>query len=209
MRRGSSLRVIRPDPLTVSVSILAICFCLGGLLGCLCAGNCDTSVQDAFRGYLSDYCIFCEVYGASVPLGKCFLLYFTTVCAAFVFGYSSLGVMLIPFFSAVFGFLSYYTVFCFAFSFGRDGILLAAALTFVRLFFTLPCFLIVASQSLIRSFRIALLAVGHGKRLPLSGGRYLFVFVVCLFCLCVGVLCERFLTPILFRAAIDAMEFIP
>ncbi|MBR3705158.1 MAG: hypothetical protein IKM11_06710, partial [Oscillospiraceae bacterium] len=88
-----------------------------------------------------------------------------------------------------------------------SGVLLAAALTAIRLLFTVPCFFLVASQSIFRSLRIAMLTLGHGKRLPSSGGRYLFLFLICLVCLCVGVFCEKFLTPILFRAVIRAVKW--
>ncbi|MBR3704869.1 MAG: stage II sporulation protein M [Oscillospiraceae bacterium] len=210
MRRGSSLRVIRmikPDPASLSVLFLTICFILGGLLGWLFAERCDPSAQDAFRGYLSDYCLFFEQNDTGISLGMCFLLYYSGVCAVFLFGFSALGILVVPVLSACFGFFSLYTVSCFVLSFGRNGALLAAALTVIRLLFTMPCFFLVACQSLIQSIRIAMLTLGHGKRLPSSGGQYVFIFALCLICLCVGVFCERFLTPVLFRAVINAIEW--
>lgn len=210
MRRGSSLRVlrmIRPDPASLSVLFLAICFLLGGLLGWSYADHCDLSARDAFREYLSDYCLFFEQNDTGASIGRCFLLYFSGICTAFLFGFSSLGLLVVPLLSACFGFISLYTVSCFVLSFGRDGALLAAALTAIRLLFTMPCFFLVASQSLFRSISITLLTLGRGKRLASSGGRYVFIFVICLICLCVGVFCERFLTPVLFRAVINAVEW--
>ena len=207
MRRNSALQVIRtiqPAPVTMSMLVLAICFFLGGIFGHLYAKNCDVSAQTAFHQYLSDYCSWFEEVGESVPLGRCILLYFSGVCVAFLFGFSSLGLIGIPMFSVGFGFLSLYTVSCFVQSFGREGAVLAAALTAARLLFTLPCFLMMASEALLLSLRMATLSVAQGKRLaPTNGGRYLMLFILCLIGLCVGICVERIVTPILFRVAID------
>lgn len=210
MHRGSSLRairMIRPDPTTMSISLLAFFFFLGGLLGHVYAGRCDFSAQTAFRDYLSDYCLWFGQTGTSVSFTRCLLLYFSGVCAAFLFGFSSLGVVFIPLFSSGLGFFAFYTVSCFAQAFGKNGVLLAAALIAIRLVFTLPCFFAVAGESLLMSLRLAALTIGREKRLPPTGGRYFVIFILCLFCLCVGVFFERFLTPILFRAAVNAVEF--
>lgn len=209
MRRNSALQVIRtvqPAPVTMSMLVLATCFLIGGIFGNLYAKNCDVSTQTAFHQYLSDYCIWFEQVGESVPLGRCMLLYFSGVCTAFLFGFSSLGLIGIPVFSVGFGFLSLYTVSCFVQSFGREGVVLAAALTATRFLFTLPCFLMMASEALLLSLRLAALAVGHGKRLaPTNGGRYLMLFILCLIGLCIGICVERIVTPILFRVAISKM----
>ncbi len=209
MRRGSAWRVIRmikPDPATVCVLLLALCFLFGGLFGHLYAKNCAGAAQEAFRRYLSDCCLWFEQAGVNISLGRTILLYFAVVCVAFLLRFSALGTIAIPLISAGVGFTSFYTVSCFVQSFGRTGVALAASLTAIRLLFTLPSFLAVAAEALPNSFRLALLMVGRGKRiaqLP-DGRRCAALFVVCFICLCVGVLCERFLTPILFRAVIGA-----
>lgn len=213
MRRSSALRVIRmisPDPIAMCVLLIAGCFLLGGISGHLYAKNCDAAAQDAFRQYLSDCCLWFEQAGVILSPWRTILLYFGIVCVTFLFGFSSLGVILIPFFSVGIGFTSFYTVSCFVQAFGKTGTMLAAALTGVRLFFLVPSFFAVASAALQNSFRLSSLMLGHGKRsgrLPL-GGQCVPVFVICLVCLCVGVICERLLTPILFRAVIGGMELI-
>lgn len=211
MRRGSALRVIRmikPDPATVCVLLLAGCFLFGGLLGQLYAKTCSSQAQDAFRRYLYDCCLWYEQTGVNISTGRTILLYFGAVCVVFLFRFSALGTVAIPLLSVGIGFTSFYTVSCFVQSFGRKGIALAAALTAMRLLFTLPCFFAVAGEALPNSFRLTLLMLGRGKRIGqvLDGGRCVAVFVVCFICLCVGVLCERFLTPILFRAVIDGLK---
>lgn len=214
MRKGSALRVIRmikPDPMTMCVLLLVGCFLLGGLFGHLYAQNCAAAAEDAFRRYLSDCCIWFEQAGVNIPIGRTILLYFGVVCVTFLFRFSALGMVAIPLFSVGIGFTSFYTVSCFVQSFGRVGVVLAAALTATRLLFTLPCFIVVAGEALPNSFRLAVLMVGRGKRIGQvsDGGRCMVIFVVCFICLCIGVLCERLLTPILFRAVIDRLKPFP
>ena len=211
MSKGFGLRVIRmikPDPATMCVLLLAVCFLLGGLFGHLYAANCDAAVQDSFRQYLSDCCLLFEQAGAKISMGRTILLYFGVVCVTFLFGFSALGTVMIPLFSVGFGFVAVYTVSCFVQTFGRTGAVLAAALTAMRLLFTLPCFLAVAGEALPHSFRLASIMIGRGKRVGQVSlnGQCIGVFVVCVICLCVGIICERLLTPMLFRAVIDMLE---
>lgn len=211
MRRHSVLRTIRmrkPGPAAVSLIILAVLFLLGGLTGNFCSQNCDETAKYAFREYLADYCLLNHQNGVSTPLLRCVILYFGYICIAFLLGFSSLGVFLIPVLSAVFGFSSFYTVSCFAQTFGGSGIFLAAALIVIRLLFTLPSFFLVASEAMPLSFRLASLTVGRSKRVePLFyNSRYFVLFVICLAVLCIGVCCERLLTPLLFRAAVVEFE---
>lgn len=213
MRRTSALRVIRmkrPDPMTMCLLLLIVCFLLGGIFGYLYARSCDVSEQDEFRRFLSDCCMCFEQTGVSISMGRTILLYFGMVCITFLFGYSSLGAIAIPLFSAGIGFTSFYTVICFVRAFGKMGVVMAAALTGIRMLFTLPCFLLIAGEALSRSLCLASLVLGRKKvsGQMLTGGRYLMLFVLCFICLCVGVICERLLTPILFRAVIDGLKRI-
>ena len=212
MRRGSSLRIIhmiRPDPVTASLLFLSFCFVLSGLLGCIYADRCDLSAKTAFRDYLTDYFWWVEKTGTSVPFGRCLLLYLSGVCAVFLLGFSSAGVVAVPLLSVGFGFLSFYTVSCFAQSFGKDGVILAAALIGLRLFFTLPCFFAVSCKALLRSLWLAALALGHSKKIPSNNRGYFLMFLLCLICLCIGVFCERIVTPLLFRAAVNTINLSP
>lgn len=189
------------------VLILAVLFLLGGIAGHFYSQACDEASRSAFREYLLDYCLLYDQNSASVSLLRCVLLYFGNVCIAFFLGFSSLGLVLIPLLSCVFGFTSFYTASCFVQTFGNSGILLAAALLATRLLFTLPCFFAVASEALPLSLRLAVLTVGRSRKVePLSyTSRYFVLFALCLAVLCVGVCCEWLLTPQLFRAAIGEL----
>lgn len=211
MRRHSVLRTIRmkkPGRTAVSLTLLAVLFLLGGIVGDLYSKACDEAAASAFREYLADYCFLYDRSSVNTPLLRCLVLYFCYTCLAFFGGFSSLGVILIPVLSAVFGFSSFYTVSCFVQTFGGSGVFLAAALIAIRLLFTLPSFFLVASEALPLSFRLAVLTVGRGKRIEpvFYHSRYFVLFVICLVALCVGVCCERLLTPLLFRAAVGELE---
>ena len=206
MRRRSVLRAIRmkkPDAAAVCLLMLAVLFLIGGIAGSVYSQTCGDTANTAFREYLSDYCVLYEQGMVSVSLKRSLLLYFASTCLAFLLGFSSLGIVLIPMLSAGFGFISFYTASCFAQAFGSTGILLAAALTAVRLLFTLPTFFLVACEAFPISLRLALLTLGRGKRAEsvIYAGKYIVLFLICIVVLCFGVCCERLLTPVLFRSA--------
>lgn len=213
MRRHFVLRTIRmrkPSQTAVCGLVLAFLFLLGGIVGLIYSRGCDESSRSAFRAYLADYCFLFDRGDVAVSLLRCMLLYMAYVVSAFLLGFSSLGLVFIPVLSGVFGFASFYTVACFEMTFGSAGVVLAASLIGFRLAFTLPCFLVTASEALPLSFRLARLTAGRCKRVEpvLYKGRYFFLFVCCCVVLLVGVFCERLVMPTLFRAVIDKLGVI-
>lgn len=207
MRGRTVLRTIRLGPADPSVLrglLLALLFLAGALGGHLYAGICGEDAQGALNQYLADYCAVYDAGGAAVSLLSCVVMYFGYALLLFLLGFSSAGVALIPALSGLFGFLTMYTVSCFVRCYGRAGVLLAMGVLLVRLVFTLPCFLALAGAAWPLSIELFLLSFGRGKRSApvLYGSRYLLLFVLCAVVLAVGVCCERFLTPLLFRLAL-------
>ena len=212
MRRRSVLRAIRmklPDPASVGLLLLAACFLLGGFAASVYSETCDASSQAALGEYLGDYCALYEQNEANISFFKCVQLYFGSVFFAFFLGFSSLGVGLLPILSGFLGFTSFYTVSCFVLTFGRPGVFAAASLVAVRLLFTIPCFFLIASAAWRFSFHLAVLVLGHGKRAEKVhySGRYFMLFVLCLIVLSIGICCEQFLTPYLFRSVAKRLDF--
>ena len=203
-RRLVSIRLTGFDPSLGRALLLAALFLAGALLGHIYAGFCDAA---ALSAYLRDYCAVYDGGGVTVSLSSCIVLYFGCVAAVFLLGFASVGVVLIPALSGLFGFVTVYTVSCFARAYGRSGVLLAMAALSVRLLFCLPCFLAVAGEAWPLSIELMLLAFGRGTRSApvLYGSRYFLLFVLCVAVLAVGVCCERFLTPVLFRMALGAV----
>lgn len=208
MRGRPVLRTIswKPwDPSLFRSLLLALFFLLGALLGHFYAGGCDVSDQSALSQYLADYCAVYDTGGASVSLASCAALYFGYAVLTFLLGFASVGVVLIPALSGAFGFLTMYTVSCFVRAYGRAGVLLAMGVLMVRLLFTMPCFFALAGEAWPLSTELAMLAFGRGKRSApvLYGSRYFLLFLLCVVILTAGVCCERFLTPLLFRLALE------
>ena len=213
MRRPSVLRAIHmklPDSASVGMLLLAVCFLLGGFAASVYSGMCDDRSRSALGEYLYDYCLLYDQSNVGVSFWKCIHLYFGSIFLAFFLGFSSLGVGLLPLLSGFLGFTSFYTVLCFAMTFGRPGVLVAASLIVVRLVFTVPCFFLVSVSAWRFSCRLATLVLGHGKRIERVrySGRYFMLLVLCFVLLCGGILCERFLTPVLFHAVMDRIGFI-
>ena len=193
MRGRPVLRTIRlgsADPSLLRGLLLALLFLAGALAGHLYAGTCGEEAQGALDQYLTDYCA---------------VMYFGYGLALFLLGFSSAGVALIPALSGLFGFLTMYTVSCFVRCYGRSGVLLAMGVLLVRLVFTLPCFLALAGAAWPLSIELFTLSFGRGKRSApvLYGSRYFLLFVLCAVILAAGVCCERLITPLLFRMALE------
>lgn len=200
-RRGRAVPAFRIDPALVRCTALAMAFLLGAFLGRTYAAGAD---GDGLRAYLTDYCAAVEA-GSTFSLRTSALLYFGGCGAVFLLGFASVGAVLIPCVSGVYGFLTMYTIACFAAAFGRWGVGLALAAIGVRLLFTLPCFFALADAAWPMAAELAALSLGHGKRARpvLYGKRYILLCLLCVVILAAGILCERFLTPVCFRLALE------
>lgn len=210
MRGRPLIRAIRwkaMDPSLLRALLLALFFLAGALAGHLCAVSWDVSAQDAMSGYLTDYCSLYDAGGVTISLGSCVALYFSYVTLAFLLGFASVGIVLIPFLSALFGFLTMYTISGFVCCFGRPGVVLAMGTLMVRLLFTLPCFFAMAGAAWPLSTELSMLSFGRGRRSSpvLYGSRYFLLFGLCVVVLTAGIFCERLLTPLLFQAALKGV----
>ena len=208
MRGRPVLRTIRlgsADPSLLRGLLLALLFLAGALAGHLYAGTCGEEAQGALDQYLTDYCAVYDTGSAAASLLSCVVMYFGYGLALFLLGFSSAGVALIPALPGLFGFLTMYTVSCFVRCYGRSGVLLAMGVLLVRLVFTLPCFLALAGAAWPLSIELFTLSFGRGKRSApvLYGSRYFLLFVLCAVILAAGVCCERLITPLLFRMALE------
>ncbi len=197
-----SWRILDPGLLR-GIFLAALCL-LGVVSGHLYAKGCDAP---ALHAYLTDYCTVYDAGGLAVPLSSCLLLYYGYEVGLFLLSFASFGVILIPALAAAYGFFFAYTICGFVQAYGRQGILLAMGALAVRVLFTLPCFLALAESAWPLSMELASLTLGSGKRVRpvLYSGRYFILFGFCMLLLTVGVFCERFLTPWLFRMALKAV----
>lgn len=213
MRRLSVMRTVRMkffcQP-NICLLLLAAFYLLGGFLAIVCTRYCSTEVSLAIKTFLSNFCSEYDSTHFTFSIPRSFILYFGGILFSFFLGFSSLGCVLIPLISGLMGFSSFYSVACFACAMGAGGVLAAAALIAVRLIFTLPCFLFVSVYSLRLSYRLAALLFGRSASKDRFDypKQYFFLFLCCLIILCVGVFCERFVTPQLFRSVISRFDVL-
>lgn len=150
---------------------LALFFFAGIVLGQVFSSRVPDATGDELARYLSD---FLKVEGEPSPRAalSAAVLYIRYPLAAFLLGFASIGVLLLPFAAGAFGFFLSFSVCCFTAAFGFDGVLLALAVFGLRCAVTLPCFFLLAVPSLERSMALASLSFGSGRRsAPVVYGR--------------------------------------
>ena len=151
---------------------LALFFFAGVVLGQVFSSRVPDATGDELARYLSD---FLKVEGRELSPRAALsaaVLYFRYPLAAFLLGFASIGVLLLPAATGIFGFFLSFSVCCFTAAFGSDGVLLALAVFGLRCAVTLPCYFLLAVPSLERSMALACLSFGSGRRAaPVVYGR--------------------------------------
>ena len=174
---------------------LAACFFGGVCLGQVLAGRVPDATGQELRRYLESYLAL--EGGGLTPgdLWAALVLYGRYPLLAFLLGFASIGVVLLPLTSAAFGFFLSFSVSCFTAAFGTDGVLLALGVFGLRCAVTLPCYFLLAVPALGTSGALASLSFGRGRRVAAVtyGREYWRRLAVCgavlALALCVDLLC--------------------
>ena len=194
-KRGRRLTTAVSLPTLV---VLAAFFFCGLLLGQVFAGRASGSTGQEMRRYLSD---FLQLESSSLQTGGMILstvwLYIRYPLLAFLAGFASIGVLILPCATLAFGGFLSFSVCCFTATFGFDGVLLALAVFGLRCLITFPCYFLLAEASMKRSAALARLSFGRGRAAaPVcpdrSEWRRLAVMVSVLF---LGVCADLMLSP--------------
>lgn len=177
--------------------LLAFCFSAGVILGQVSAGRMPAAVGQELERYLSDYFSMDGREAGWEVWASTALVYFRYPLLAFLLGFSSVGVVLLPVLSAACGFFLSFSVCCFTASFGSGGVLLSLAVFGLRCCVMLPCYFVLAVPSLRCSTALAALSFGQGKRaLPVRyDGQWWFRLGAVAGALVLGMLADLFLTP--------------
>lgn len=210
MHVRNSMRIITLRSFDRSCLILVALsafFLVGSFAGARFFEIYSVDVRTDVAVYLID---FCEVARSTTPKASFFqtlVLFFFYPTAVFLSGISPLGVILIPCLSFCLGFGVLFAIQCFLAVFSRAGIYPAMALLSVRLGITLICFLSLAVEVLPQAWRIAQVTIRNRKfsGSVYCGRRLLTRVLFCLVVMIAGVCCERFLTPVLFRLALNEL----
>ena len=133
------------------------------------------------------------------------MIYFRYPLLAFLLGFTSLGVLLLPCVTTAYGFFLSFSVCCFTAAFGADGVLLALAVFGLRCAVTLPCYLLLAAPAWGTSAALASLSFGKGRRAaPVVYGRSCWVrFGAVMAALLMGMCVDLFLSPWLLQLVLE------
>jgi len=195
-------RRLRHDGTADAVSMRALLLALFLLLGVLAGFGASlrfAPAGDDLRAYIDAQ----VTRGASSPLSagtaaRTLACYLRASLAAFLLGYSAVGVLALPLLLMAQGFVLSFSLFSFAEAVGRDGFALLPALFGLRLLFVVPCTFTLGVAALERSWALWSLLCGRRAR-PVSPG--LYRFAVCCVCLLLGCVLELWLVPLFLRAA--------
>ena len=180
---------------------LAACFFGGVCLGQVLAGRVPDETGRELSCYLKDYLTLGDGGATPASLWAAVVLYGRYPLLAFLLGFASIGVVLLPVPAVAFGFFLSFSVCCFTATFGADGVLLAVAVFGLRCAVTLPVFFLLAVPSLGTSAALASLSFGRGRRCAAVtyGRTWWRRLALCGGVLLVGVCVDLFCSPWLLR----------
>lgn len=186
--------------------LLALFFAGGILLGQVLAGWVPDATGDELRRYLESYL---RLGGGTAPTPRTvvstLVIYFRYPLLAFLLGFASIGVVLLPCATVACGFFLSFSVCCFTASFGVDGVLLALAVFGLRCAVTLPCYFLLAASSWGTAAGLAAVSFGSGRRTaPVVYGRDCWVRLgACCLALLAGACVDLLLSPVLLRLMLE------
>ena len=152
------------SPFLPRLLFLAAFFLSGVVLGQALVGRVPDETGRELNRYLESYLTLEDGSLAPGNLWAGLLLYGRYPLLAFLLGFASIGVVLLPLVTAAFGFFLSFSVSCFTAAFGREGVLLALAVFGLRCAVTLPCYFLLAVPALGTSGALASLSLGRGRR---------------------------------------------
>ena len=120
------------SPFLPRLLFLAAFFLSGVVLGQALVGRVPDETGRELNRYLESYLTLEDGSLAPGNLWAGLLLYGRYPLLAFLLGFASIGVVLLPLVTAAFGFFLSFSVSCFTAAFGREGVLLALAVFGIR-----------------------------------------------------------------------------
>ena len=195
---GKRERAAEQRPVIWRLAALAACFLTGVVLGQVFSRQVPAQTADELSDYLTRFFSLTGDENLSLrTLASSLTLYFRYPVLAFLLGFASVGVILLPALTAAFGFFLSFSVCCFTAAFGGSGVLLALAVFGIRCLVTLPCYFLLAVPSLRNAAALAAISFGSGRRTApaVYGKPYYLRFGLAVLVLLCGVFLELYLSP--------------
>lgn len=192
---------------TPALVVTAVFFALGGLLGCWIAFHSGGGGDEALRAYLEQFLASASEGQLNTPAWP--ELIWRTVrwpLAAFLFAFTGLGLLGIPAISSLRGFFLAFSIASFARVYGRTGVGAAFLLLGVTGLVSIPVFLLLSVQSFSQAWSLAARPAGQGCRELPYRRDFFYRSGLCAGALCVCVLMERYLIPVLLMGAVSALS---
>ena len=182
--------------------LLALFFSAGIVLGQVLSERVPAGTGEELERYLTGYFSLSRDRSPDRKvLLSTLLIYFRYPVLAFLLGFASAGVVLLPVVTVAYGFFLSFSVCCFAAAFGGAGVLLALAVFGIRSLVSVPGFFLLAVPALRSAALRSSLPFGRGKRVASAEsktGRWKRLFAVSA-ALLAALLLESALSPGLLR----------
>lgn len=192
----------------IRLLLLALGFLAGLFLGQVLARQVGGDTSEELTRYLTGYFSLEQPPELSAKtIFSILVVYFRYPLLAFLLGFSSVGIVLLPLVSVAYGFFLSFSVCCFTAAFGHSGVLLALAVFGMRCAIALPCYFALAVPALEKSVALASFSLNRGARLsPPAYGRAWWVrFGAVAAVLATGVLVEMLVSPRLLSWVLQAI----
>ena len=178
--------------------VMTAFFMLGTLIGCLTALRINGDGARALGSYLEQFLAWArDGVLISPQLAALFWRALRWPLAAFLLGFSALGLIGVPALSALRGFFLAFTAASFAMAYGHSGLTVAFLLQGIPALLSVPAFLLLATQSFSSAYTLAGRGSGQGRREFPYGRDYFLRCGLCAGVLFVSLLLECYLVPIL------------
>lgn len=182
----------------VFTAAFAALFAFGVGIGYCRALRFSAASESELRHYFSSFAQIRtqDVLSADVVL-QTLVIFLRGPALAFLLGFSSLGIVLLPLLCVSQGFFFSFAFFCCVGAMGRELYIPMLLLFLLRFLTVLPCTLLLSEASIANSCLLASYSFGKGKRLKEAryGTAYFIRFAACCAVLLLGAVLELWLIP--------------
>lgn len=183
---------------TPALVVTAAFFVLGGLMGSFLALWAAGDGIEAMAGYLNAFLEAAQEGALREPaLLELVWRALRWPLAAFLLGFTALGVFCVPILTGLRSFYLSFSVAAFAQAYGSNGLVTAFLLLGVPALAYVPAFFLLATQSFSTACALAERAAGQGRRELPYHREHFFRCGMCAAAVCLGIFLERYIVPAL------------